>query len=120
MCSLVVTVTDNAGVEKRFETEVITVTVGREQRHGRARHAASDEPTPTAEPSKGNGAGRAVVIAPLRGGRTYSAGCCGVDCCEYTAKARCPQEQKNQEKDKIGYGKTFRYRRRSGRGQTAS
>ncbi len=63
MCSFVVTVTDNAGVEKRFETEVITVTVGREQRHGRARHAASDEPTPTAEPSKGNGAGRAVVIA---------------------------------------------------------
>lgn len=59
----VVTVTDSAGVEKRFETEVITVTVGENNGTAAPVTLPPDEPTPTAEPSKGNGAGRAVVIA---------------------------------------------------------
>lgn len=59
----VVTVTDSAGVEKRFETEVITVTVGENNGTAAPVTLPPDEPTPTAEPSKGNGAGRIVLIA---------------------------------------------------------
>lgn len=58
-----VTVTDSAGVEKRFETEVITVTVGENNGTAAPVTLPPDEPTPTAEPSKGNGAGRIVLIA---------------------------------------------------------
>lgn len=59
----VVTVTDSEGVEKKFETEVITVTVGEDSGTAAPATLPPDEPTPTAEPSKENGAGRAVVIA---------------------------------------------------------